>query len=551
MLAVVACSACERRAAGPRRIDPPAAPGALAPNLAVVDGSVAMSWLERAGDVRRFRFAVLEADGWSRPATIAEGADLVANWADFPSIVATGSRTLYAHYARELDGAEATAIEVARSRDRGKTWKSIGRLHEDTTRSEHGFVSLLADGPRVRAFWLDGREMAGGEGPMTLRTALVGGSVEPGEVLDPRTCECCGTAAAMTSQGPIVVYRNRGEDEVRDPWSVRATKRGWTSPRPVHADGWRVPGCPVNGPAVAADGERVAVAWLTYAGSRQSVRVAFSSNAGRTFGAPIEVDGPSGREAPIGRVGVVLDDDGGAIVTWVDGRRERATIRARRAKGGKLGRAIEIARTTSERDSGFPRVVRAGDDLHFAWTDPGSPSSVRAARLPISAVPPARDRLRPDRGAADDLLAVGSHAPAVEARTLDGAGASLASLRGRVVLLNLWATWCEPCRQELPELAALQERYASRGLQIVGLSVDSDEKPEELRRFVARRRIGFSVWHDARDVASARLGVSILPASFLIDREGVLRWRRSGALSARDPDLQSAIAAALHSGSTK
>jgi len=95
----------------------------------------------------------------------------------------------------------------------------------------------------------------------------------------------------MTSEGPsssTATERGGGARHL----ILRRTAQGWSAPSPVHADGWKVPGCPVNGPAVAASGRRVAVAWYTYADERPRVRLAFSDDAGARFGAPVEVDGP-------------------------------------------------------------------------------------------------------------------------------------------------------------------------------------------------------------------------------------------------------------------
>lgn len=132
------------------------------------------------------------------------------------------------------------------------------------------------------------------------------------------TCECCQTDAAMTTGGAIVVYRDRTEAEIRDISFVRRDDDGWTRPEPVHSDGWVVPGCPVNGPAVAAggpQGRQVAVAWFTASGNRPRVQVAFSADAGAHFETPVAIDA----ESPVGRVDVALDDAGDAIVTWLGG----------------------------------------------------------------------------------------------------------------------------------------------------------------------------------------------------------------------------------------
>ncbi len=523
--------------------------------------SFALTWLEPVegsgeDEAWRLRFARLDGEAWSVPVTLVEGKGLVANWADFPSVARGGDGTWVAHWA-ERSGESPYAYDVilGRSTEGGQHWERLGRAHADGTETEHGFVSLLAEGPGVRAFWLDGRETASaqgheghGRGAMTLRTASVG-ALEAGELLDARVCDCCGTSAAMTSEGPVLVYRDRSEDEVRDISLVRRTANGWSQPVRVHADGWKVPGCPVNGPAVAARGRRVAVAWFTSAGNRPSVRLAFSEDAGASFQPAVEVDAPRGSRVPLGRVDVVLGEEGEALVSWLAAEREQATLLVRRVSAeGRLGAPVSVMETSAERQSGFPRMERLGKSLLFAWTEASRPSGVRAARLSLAEVPTAPALAEAESGitaAGLTPLAPGQPAPEYEARTLEGQPASLAAERGQVVLVNLWATWCEPCRFELPELATLHARYASKGLRVVGVSVDSRRNSREVRDFVNRRQLPYAFWHDPEDRISRVFGVATLPASFLIDRKGTIVWSHVGAVRADDPGLLAALRASL------
>jgi thiol-disulfide isomerase/thioredoxin len=559
-------------AAGLAAIDPPAAAGAMGANLAVAGADVLMTWLEPAAGAapspvtgrmaHQLRFARLSGGRWSAPTTIALGEAIVANWADFPSIVAGPGGSLVAHWAQASgDEPYAYDVELARSTDGGATWRRLGKAHDDGTTTEHGFVSLIAEGDAVRAFWLDGRDMAGGGhdghdghggGAMTLRTARVSGRISDGERLDPRVCECCGTSAAMTSDGPVVVFRDRSDAEVRDISIVRRVDGRWTEPRTIHADGWTIQGCPVNGPAVAARGRQVVVAWFTHAADRPVVRAAFSRDAGATFEPPVEVDAPSGRRTPLGRVAVALDDRGEApaeaIVSWVDAEREAARVMLRRvAADRRLGAPLEVARTTATRDSGFPRLALAGGAAVVSWTDTADGSRVRAARIGLDQVPDA-DAPAPAIAVAPvataEVFPLGSSAPDYAAVTLDGKPVSLGALRGGVVLVNLWATWCEPCRHEMPELATLHARHAGQ-LRVIGVSVDQQKTAAELRRFVERRKLPFEFWHDPEDRATDRFGLTTLPATLLFDRRGVLVWHKRGAITADEPGLAAAIAAAL------
>jgi hypothetical protein len=361
-----------------RAVDPPAEPGAMGPNLVRLGEGLALTWLEPLDPAERakghaLRFSRFAGGSWSPPVTIASGAGFFANWADFPSLGVGPDGTLFAHWL-EKTGPDtyAYAVELARSQDGGATWQTAGILHGDSVDAEHGFVSWVGD----RAFWLDGREMPKG-GAMALRTRVLSG---PEQILDPRVCECCQTDAARTEAGAIVVYRDRSDDEVRDVYAVRETAAGWSAPARVAADGWKIPGCPVNGPAVAASGKKVAVAWFTGGEPRPRVQLTFSQDAGATFDKPLVID----ESEPLGRVDVVLDETGDAWVAWI-GQDPKASIHLRRASpDGKLGSPTIVAATSAERASGFPRMVRLGGELFVAWVEAGSPSRVHvtAVKLP-------------------------------------------------------------------------------------------------------------------------------------------------------------------------
>lgn len=373
-------------------LEPPDAPGALAPRLTATGDRVWLSWLEPEGDGHRFVAAALDplSGRFSEPAVITQGQDFFANWADLPAVAPLGGDRLLAHWLARLGASTyAYGVRLAVSEDGGRSWRPTGLLHADDSPQEHGFVSWTRD-PANGAFpalaaWLDGRAMGDG-GAMQLRVAPVADSGEPADetLLDARVCECCATDSAWTAEGPIVVYRDRSDDEVRDISRVLRRQGRWGEPAPVATDGWRIPGCPVNGPQVAADGRRVAVAWFTAADSRPRVQVAYSDDAGETFGPPIVVDDSQ----PLGRVDLVLDRDA-ALVTWLDSGDDGAAILVRRvAADGWTGPVHALAPSSPERAAGFPRAVRAGEHVVWTWLEPGDPARLAAARARISEVVP-------------------------------------------------------------------------------------------------------------------------------------------------------------------
>jgi cytochrome c biogenesis protein CcmG, thiol:disulfide interchange protein DsbE len=140
---------------------------------------------------------------------------------------------------------------------------------------------------------------------------------------------------------------------------------------------------------------------------------------------------------------------------------------------------------------------------------------------------------------------VGAPAPAYRAVALNGDSVSLAVLRDKVVLLNVWATWCHPCRDEIPELQAIHSKYRSRGLELVGVSVDTDGSDDAIRDFMRDFKMTYPVWRDPDERVSAQFLMVGVPATFLIDRQGVLRWRKTGPIQPGDTTLTSAIERAL------
>lgn len=142
-------------------------------------------------------------------------------------------------------------------------------------------------------------------------------------------------------------------------------------------------------------------------------------------------------------------------------------------------------------------------------------------------------------------VAIGATAPAYAARTLTGDSVSLSAMRGKVVLLNVWATWCHPCRQEIPQLQALHTTYAERGLAVVGVSVDAAGTEDGIREFAKDFAMTYPIWLDPDERVSSRFLTMGVPETFIIDRAGVIRWHRIGALDPRDTTMTSAITRAL------
>jgi len=119
-------------------------------------------------------------------------------------------------------------------------------------------------------------------------------------------------------------------------------------------------------------------------------------------------------------------------------------------------------------------------------------------------------------------------APAFELKSLNGHPARLSDYRGKIVLLNFWATWCGPCRVETPWLVELYTQYRSRGMEIVGVSMDDEGSGDAIVSFMKERRVNYTILEGNDAVAAAYGGARFLPQTFLIGRTGKILSRMSG-----------------------
>ncbi len=145
--------------------------------------------------------------------------------------------------------------------------------------------------------------------------------------------------------------------------------------------------------------------------------------------------------------------------------------------------------------------------------------------------------------ASDEHELVGTIAPSLVGMTRDGYRLDLANLRGRVVLIDFWATWCGPCKEEMPELEALYRRHASKGLVVVGVSVD--EEDEGIDEFVAGIPVSFPVVHDADQGLADAWSPPNMPSTFLVDRSGQVVWMHGGFQVGDGPELEAAVVEVL------
>ncbi len=342
------------------------------------DSTVYLSWIETSADKTILKFSSLQNNQWSEPMIIATGNTWFVNWADYP-MIATNGKQFVAHFLdKSGEGTYAYDVKLTTSGDSGNKWTEPQVLHDDGKKVEHGFVTLIPYGENFFVTWLDGRnteiegmkEMKGMDhhdghhGSMSLRAAVIdakGNKIKEWE-LDNKTCDCCQTSAAITINGPVVVYRDRSDKEIRDMSIVRFIDGQWSEPQTIHNDNWKIAGCPVNGPRVAWENNNLAVAWFSAATDTSQVNVIFSTDGGATFGRPIRVD----EGTAIGRVDIVMIDDKSVMVSWMEGTIIKV---AKVHSDGVKEPSIIIASSSESRSSGFPQMTKSGNQLIFAWRD--------------------------------------------------------------------------------------------------------------------------------------------------------------------------------------
>ena len=375
----LACIACkeEKKIEVPKQealvqvVTSPAGMNSTLPYLFSDGDNTLLSWVEKVGDsLAILKYAALKEGEWQAPSMITQGTDWFVNWADFPAI-SENNGTLLSHVLKKSSGATYSYdVKLSLLPNGQSEWQNNLALHTDNTPTEHGFVTALPYGKDgFFLTWLDGRnteEKEGQErGAMTLRAAEISatGALQDEVLLDGRTCDCCQTTAAITANGPVVLYRDRSEEEVRDIYIVRKVAGEWTEPKAIHHDNWQIKGCPVNGPKAAVLQNNLAVAWFTAEANDPRVHVAFSADGGEHFDAPIRI----GNGHTMGRVDVAIMDETTVLVSYMESDQGRAQIKAVKVKrSGELSDAIVIAALENSRKTGFPQMELVGDRVYFS-----------------------------------------------------------------------------------------------------------------------------------------------------------------------------------------
>ncbi|WP_017733951.1 sialidase family protein [Nafulsella turpanensis] len=375
-----------------REIPVPSGVNSFFPRLAETEKNkgLLLSWYEgKEEDSMRLYTASLGED-WSEPALVAEGENWFVNWADFPEVSTFGEgRKAISYLQKNGEGLFAYEIRLKLYNPATGKWSESIVPHLDGVEAEHGFVSMAPmEENTLGMVWLDGRKYGasshnghGGHGSaeMTMRFARISpdGDLLAQNELDGRTCDCCQTGLAATADGLVAVYRDRSAEEVRDIAFMRYEKGEWSEPQVLFKDNWTIKGCPVNGPAIDAEGEAVAVAWFTAADGKQQVKLIRSEDGGESWGDPVLVD----NDEPEGRVGVSLLPDGSTAVSWL--AKEGKLNVKRIAAEGILMDSTTVTTLENSRSSGFPQMVHQNGSLYVAWTVTGEEEQLKMAKAEL------------------------------------------------------------------------------------------------------------------------------------------------------------------------
>lgn len=344
------------------------------PSLVYRNSSLSLSWVsfneQKKASLNLSRFT----DGkWTKPQTIATGSDWFVNWADFPTHAINGNLILTSYLKKSASGTYNYDVVLSLQKLSGEKIKEDFILHSDGIKAEHGFVSIIPnENQGFYITWLDGRntlekEIDGHHKPMTIRFAeitAVGDVVNETE-LDSSTCDCCQTSIAASENGPIVVYRDRSKEEVRDIYIARRINDVWESPSPVHKDGWIINGCPVNGPKVAVNSNNFAVSWFTVSNGKPTVNLSFSKSNGNSFGSPLKINDHNA----IGRIDVTFLNDQEVIVSYIEVDDVGTYLRIKKVSiDGIISAPITISKIDGGRNTGVPQLEIFNNEIFIVWT---------------------------------------------------------------------------------------------------------------------------------------------------------------------------------------
>tara|TARA_B100000575_G_scaffold223629_1_gene184104 strand:+ start:23010 stop:24209 length:1200 start_codon:yes stop_codon:yes gene_type:complete len=344
------------------------------PSLVSNNGSLSLTWISTNEEMNSsLNLRHFKNGKWTNPQTLAIGSDWFVNWADFPTHAISDDKVLTSYLKKSASGKYTYDVFLNLRKLSGEKIKEDFILNTDGLKAEHGFVSIAAkDNEGFFISWLDGRytlekDINGNNKPMTIRFAEItnNGDIINETELDSSVCDCCQTSITYSDKGPIVVYRDRSKEEVRDIYITRNINNKWETPIPVHKDGWVIYGCPVNGPKVVSNSNNIAVSWFTVSDGKPMVNLSFSEFYGSSFGKPIKINDHDA----IGRVDTAFINDREVLISYMEGDDNGTYLRLKKVSiDGKVSEPITISNINSGRSTGVPQLEIINDEVFVIWT---------------------------------------------------------------------------------------------------------------------------------------------------------------------------------------
>ena len=349
--------------------------GSMAPFIAKSEsGITTINWLEPSNNGHALKFSKYN-NGWGENKFIAFGDNWFINWADFPSLIHLKDSNYAAHWlVKSSSGRYAYDTYASMSNDDGNHWSEPVLVNQDGTFTEHGFASLYKDTDGLGLIYLDGRKMINkmtdnpNDTGMTLRAVNINLNqvITNEQLIDGLVCECCQPDIAISNSGPIGIYRNRTETEIRDIYITKKINGKWTPGKALYNDNWEISGCPVNGPSIHADYNKITIGWFTAANDKPVVKIAKSLDNGDTFDIPVEV----GLKTAIGHVNITVDKNNNTWIIW----HKKITNGAVALMLSLLEDETNKIREMTIDDSGniprysVPQISNHNEEIIMAWT---------------------------------------------------------------------------------------------------------------------------------------------------------------------------------------
>ena len=305
---------------------------------------------------------------------------------------------------------------------------------------------------------------------------------------------------------------------------------------------WEIHGCPVNGPDADGDGQNTVMAWYSGGGKNAGVNAIFLDSNGKPSGKNIPID--DFLQGSLGRVQVLLLNENEALVTWMKSKDNgHADLYGRRVhRDGRRGTPVIISEIGGSRGVGFPQMQKVDNKLVIAWTKAGDKeydtSGIEMVSFNFTEIPAIEKKDAPQVSAPVAAIAKGEFIPDFSAKDIERNDVKLSTYRGKTILLNFWASWCDACIEEFSLFNELEKKYASKGLKIILMNVDEEEDWASALKLIAKTKLASTVWRDLDNKTQPIFGFSALPYTLIIDKSLAVRATMVGSLLPNRKDLE-------------